>query len=100
ECLKPLYTLDSHGQVIYLHHFSKLYLPPLQYTFIALPNSLHKKINDPVACTFNERLLHFYLESDALGSIRQEIIEKSYLAYLKVYEALSAASHLLEIYSH
>ena len=100
ECLKPLYMLDSYGQVIYLYHFSKLYLPPLQYTFIALPNSLHKKINDPVVCTFNERLLHFYLESDALGKIRQEIIEKTYLAYLKVYEALLTVSHLLEVYSN
>ena len=100
ECLKPLYTLDTYGQVIYLYHFSKLYLPPLQYTFIALPNSLHKKMNDPVVCTFNERLLHFYLESDALGKIRQEIIEKTYLAYLKVYEALLTVSHLLEVYSN
>lgn len=100
ECLEPLYTLDPYDQVIYIHHFSKLYLPPLQYTFVALPNSLHKKINDPVACTFNERLLHFYLESDDLGAIRQEIIEKSYVAYQKVYTALNEASHLLEIYAH
>ena len=99
DCLKPLYTLDPYGQVIYLYHFSKLYLPPLQYTFIALPNSLHKKMNDSMTCTFNERLLHFYLESDALGYIRQDIIEKTYLAYIKVYEALLEVSQHVEIYS-
>lgn len=99
ELLVPLYTLDTCDQVIYIHHFSKLYLPPLQYTFVALPNHLYKKINDPTVCTFNERLLHFYLESDDFSAIRQEIIEKSYSSYIGLLEALNSVSHLLEIHS-
>lgn len=99
ECLSPLYTLDTFDQVIYIYHFSKLYLPPLQYSFVVLPNKLYKKINDPMVCTFNERLLHFYLDSDELSAIRQEIIEKSYTVYIRLLEALNNVSHLLELYS-
>ena len=70
----PLYNLSHDGRVIYLYHFSKVYLPYMKYSFAALPTSLLKRFKDDVECSFNERFLHYYLTSHALVEIKKHII--------------------------
>lgn len=72
---EPLYNLCRDQRVIYLYHFSKIYLPYMKYSFAALPTPLMKRFQDDVECSFNERFLHYYLRSNALEHIRNHIYE-------------------------
>lgn len=97
--LMPLYNLDYCNHVIYIHHFSKLYLPTLQYSFIALPQTLSKKLNEPVHSTFNERFLQYYLDSSIFSSIRQEIIEHNYNHFKTIMPILRGLTDTIDLYS-
>ena len=70
----PLYNLSHDGRVLYLYHFSKVYLPYMKYSFAVLPTHLLKRFKDDVECSFNERFLHYYLNSKALIEIKKHII--------------------------
>ncbi len=72
--LKPMYAMDYSDRTIYLHHFSKLYLPHLSYSFIALPKHLASRLLDLPEYTFNERILHYYLQSSTLAQLRLNFI--------------------------
>lgn len=99
QLLTPLYTLSSNSKVIYLHHFSKLYLPTLQYTFIALPTSLTKRLNEPGTYCFNERFLQYYLDSPLFDTIRQEIIEAALNHFKLILPILKSLDPYLSLYS-
>lgn len=70
----PLYNLSRDGRVLYLYHFSKVYLPYMKYSFAVIPTPLLKRFKDEVECSFNERFLHYYLNSRSLSEIRKHII--------------------------
>lgn len=70
----PLYNYPHDGRVIYLYHFSKVYLPYMKYSFAILPSNLLKRFKDDVECSFNERFLHYYLDSHALVEIKKNIL--------------------------
>ncbi|MEF9959771.1 MAG: PLP-dependent aminotransferase family protein [Niameybacter sp.] len=97
--LLPLYTLDDARQVIYIYHFSKLYLPSVQYSFIALPHGLCKKLNEPTTCSFNERFLQYYLDSSIFSSIRQDIVETHYHHFNTILPILQELAPYIELYS-
>lgn len=97
--LMPLYSLDHNNHVIYIYHFSKLYLPTLQYSFIALPPALSKKFNEPMQSTFNERFLQYYLDSSIFSSIRQEIIEHNYKYFKVIMPILKELKDTINLYS-
>lgn len=80
----PLYNLAHNGRVLYLYHFSKVYVPYMKYSFVALPIYLIKRFKDDIECSFNERFLRYYLDSRALVSLKRYIVEtcKSRYAYL------------------
>lgn len=108
----PLYNLSTDGRVIYLYHFSKVYLPYMKYSFAVLPTQLVKRFKDDIECSFNERFLHYYLKSKALADIRKSIIEtcheryhyllkrlapiKDYLSYRSQPEGISLWCHTNE----
>ncbi|MEG0353014.1 MAG: PLP-dependent aminotransferase family protein [Cellulosilyticaceae bacterium] len=96
--LLPLYNSYGYDRVVFLYHFSRLYLPHLTYSFVALPSALIKKVPDHLACTLGERVIHYYLESDAFWDIRQQIISSSYEKYNKVLTSLLAYSNYFDIY--
>lgn len=96
--LMPLYSSYGSDRIVFLYHFSRLYLPHLTYSFVALPSSFIKKIPDHLECTLGERVIHYYLESEAFWDIRQEIINSSYEKYNKVLTELLTYSHYFDIY--
>ncbi|MGL6174256.1 MAG: PLP-dependent aminotransferase family protein [Cellulosilyticaceae bacterium] len=96
--LSPLHSFPHQDRVIFLHHFSKVYLPHLSYSFAALPPSLIKRVPDKLECTLNERVIHYYLESDYFGNIRQQIISSSYTKYNLVLNHLLNYPHFFHIY--
>ena len=96
---KPLYHLCTNHRVIYLYHFSKVYLPYMQYSFAILPAPLIKRFKDDLDCSFNERLLHYYLTSDDFIDIRKQIkntCQKRYhtlLSKLRLLESFLTHTH-------
>ena len=65
----PKLTLEPDSPIIYIHQFSKLYLPYMNYTFAILPSSYIRRLRDTIECSFNERFLRHYLDSPELESI-------------------------------
>ncbi len=59
----------SNAPIIYIHQFSKLYLPYMNYTFAILPPAFIKRLRDSIECSFNERFLRHYLGSSELNHI-------------------------------
>lgn len=96
--LKPLYTLDYTDRVIYLYHFSKLYLPCLQYSFVVLPKQLSLRIVDSIEYTFNERVLYFYLQSEAFDAIRLQLILKMHSFYTQILNTLHNYKNCIVVY--
>ncbi|MGL4344240.1 MAG: PLP-dependent aminotransferase family protein [Cellulosilyticaceae bacterium] len=88
--LDTFYELDYNHRVIYLYHFSKLFLPHLHYTFVALPTSWSKKLPDGLECTLNECFLQYYLESSYLANLRCQLINDCYTRYIMIQNQLQA----------
>lgn len=99
ELLLPLYTLAESEKVIYIYHFSRLYLPAFQYTFIALPNTLTKRLNEPSSYSFNERFLQYYLDSQLFSSIRQTIIESNQQHFHLLLSVFKTLNNAVSLYS-
>lgn len=88
----PLFNLSSDRRVIYLYHFSKVYLPYMKYSFACLPLQLLKRFNDDIDCSFNERFLRYYLDSAALKKIRAQVLTVSQERYTYLLQKLSPLS--------
>lgn len=89
---EPLFNLSTEGRVLYLYHFSKIYLPYMKYSFVCLPLQLIKRFKDDIDCSFNERFLHYYLDSPSLQEIKHQIIlttKERYTYLLKKIAPLS-----------
>ena len=71
----PLYNQSNNENVLYLYHFSKVYMPYMKYSFAALPLNLVKIMKDSMSCSFNERFLHYYLASHTFSVIQKQILE-------------------------
>ncbi|MGL4737990.1 MAG: PLP-dependent aminotransferase family protein [Cellulosilyticaceae bacterium] len=100
EFLEPLHSLSYEQRVIYIHHFSKLYLPYLHYSFVALPASWTKKIPDTLECTLNECFLEHYLESEYFSSIRAELINQCHERYQLITQQLKRCELALSFEGH
>lgn len=85
----PSNTIDTeHVPIIYIHQFSKLYLPYINYTFAILPVDFNKRVRDPIECSFNERLLRHYLSSSELRTIEHTILSTFENHYSQITKAL------------
>lgn len=92
---KPLNNLCKDGRVIYLYHFSKVYLPYMKYSFAILPSTLIKRFKYDMECGFNERFLHYYLISDDLNHIRTHIHTTCKLRYQTLLSKLKVLDELV-----
>lgn len=90
----------SASRVIYLYHFSKLYLPELSYTFVILPTSLLKLLNDDLVCTFNESLLRHYLNSAQLSSIQESLYDTCKYKYAQLSSYLLSKKEIIHSYTY
>lgn len=99
ECLKPLHQLDRSGHVIYIYHFSKLYLPYLHYSFVALPKQLAARLADLYEYTLNERVLYFYLQSPLFHQLRLDLIQNTYSYFKVVQDVLLELDDVLAPYT-
>lgn len=97
---KPLYNLCNDARVIYLYHFSKVYLPYMKYSFAILPSPLIKCFKDDIECSFNERFLHYYLISNDLSCIRTHIRTTCKLRYQTLAAELKSFDDTLTYTSH
>lgn len=95
EKVEPLYNYSTDGRVIYLYHFSKVYLPYMKYSFAVLPAHLVKRFKDDIECSFNERFLHYYLKSTALVNIRTSIINTCHERYHYLLNRLAPLKNVL-----
>ncbi len=93
---KPLSNLCNDSRVIYLYHFSKVYLPYMKYSFAILPSTLIKCFNDDIECGFNERFLHYYLISDDLIRIRAHIHNTCKLRYQTLLSKLKLLEEIID----
>lgn len=75
--VKPMWKQYPTEPIIHLYHFSKVYLPHFSYSFAILPTQLNKNIIDEIECTFNERLLNYYLKSSFLQNLRQTLYDST-----------------------
>lgn len=91
----PLYHLCLDQRVIYLYHFSKVYLPYMKYSFAVLPVPLMKRFKDEVECGFNERFLHYYLSSPDLKQISNQIHQTCKLRYEHLVSMLTKLNPLI-----
>ncbi len=89
----------SKDRVIYIYHFSKVYLPHLSYSFVLLPSHMIKNITDDIECTFNEYLLCYYLESTYLQDNKKLMFELCKEKYNHLYNGLSELKDKIEIYA-
>lgn len=83
----PTTIYDDSAPIIYIHQFSKIYLPYINYTFAILPTAFNKRLRDPIECSFNERLLRHYLSSPELKTIEQTIFSTFEKRYSLLYDA-------------
>ncbi len=90
-----LYEHYSKDRVIFLYHFSKLYMPYLNYSFALLPNLLVKRLSDDMNCTFNERLLLYYLDSPTLLELKKELFNECQYKYNYLAKSLKSLSSKL-----
>ncbi|MGL4362084.1 MAG: PLP-dependent aminotransferase family protein [Cellulosilyticaceae bacterium] len=97
--LKPLFSLDKDDCVIFLYHFSKLYLPHLQYSFVALPKMLTSRLLNNYEYTFNERVLYFYMQSNAFASLKLKLHEMMHSFHETVKQFLDAHTDTIECYT-
>ncbi|WP_070001091.1 aminotransferase-like domain-containing protein [Cellulosilyticum sp. I15G10I2] len=97
--LMPLFHHFSKDRVIYTYHFSKMYLPHLSYSFVLLPAHMVKGISNDLECTFNEYLLHYYLESASLMEHRKLLFELCKEKYNQLYSGLQLLKNKIEIYA-
>lgn len=95
--LNPLFNANS-DRVIYIHHFSKLYLPHLTYSFIALPSGLSQRILEPREYTFNERIVLFYLQSEYFSALRLQCIQDTYYYHQQLIHYFASLSDYFELY--
>lgn len=97
--LAPLFTLCSNQRVIYYYHFSKLFFPPLHYSFWVLPNKLSLTCTDTLSCSFNEKLFYTYLSSKEFTTSKQSLLTNSQKHYDKTLAALQNFTHSLPVYA-
>lgn len=91
----PLINLCKDGRVIYLYHFSRMYLPYMKYSFAILPTQLLKRFTDELECHFNERFLQYYLASEAFLTIRNHILDTCKERYHYLLKALDPLTDVL-----
>ncbi len=97
--LLPLFSYFSKDRVIYIYHFSKVYLPHFSYSFALLPNPMLKCIPDTLECTLSEYFLRYYLDSDFLEKNRHWMISSCQAKYNQLYKGLSLLEDTIETYA-
>lgn len=99
ESIRPLFNHFSKERVIYVYHFSKVYLPYLRYSFVLLPTSMIKSMPDETSCSFNEYLLRYYLQSSFLKANQKWMLDSCSEKYTKLYLGLSSLKDKVALYS-
>ena len=97
--LFPLFNHLSKDRVIYIYHFCKVYLPYLSYSFVLLPSDKLKCIPDKMQCSFNEYLLHYYLESSFLKDHKRMMIASCNEKYARLLLGLSSLKDKIKLYA-
>ncbi len=90
----------SEERIIYIHQFSKIYLPYIHFTFAILPAPLYKHLVDQTECSFNERLLRHYLTCDTFSELQHQLFERYQNDYQYFYNLLQEKKLPLRISTH
>ncbi|ONI46758.1 hypothetical protein AN643_01245 [Candidatus Epulonipiscioides saccharophilum] len=92
--LESCYDLCKSDRVIFLFNFCKLYLPHLDYSFVALPATLQKRLIDNLQINITERMIRYYLESNSFASLRRRLITECNLKFNNLYNLFQFSSNL------
>ncbi len=95
----PIVSQDKNDTTLYISHFSKVYLPYLSYTFVILPPLLAKRLCDRYECSFNDRIISYYLESEYLKEVHKTIHEEVKMKYDLLYKVLRELKNKIQVYS-
>ena len=60
----------------------------MKYSFALLPSGIMKRCPEEIDCSFNERFLHYYLESEDLNKIYTSIHSECAKRYNKLLEVV------------
>ena len=93
----PLINLSETHRVIYMYHFSRSYLPSLKYTFFILPSIFNARITEDAVSGFNERFLHYYLDSDAFTDLKTTLRHMMHERYQKLIKVLNEEASSLAL---
>lgn len=94
---QPLFNLCNDHRVIYMYPFSRLYLPHMKYYFFIVPPLFNTKINDDSNSNFNERFLHYYLDSDFFSTLKSNVLALMLSHSQKLQVSLSDSPHPLQL---
>ncbi|ONI46046.1 hypothetical protein AN641_02540 [Candidatus Epulonipiscioides gigas] len=92
--VESCYDLCKSDRVIYLFNFCKLYLPHLDYSFVALPLNLQKRLTDTMQITITERMIKYYVESNQFAILRRKLITECNLKFNNLYNLFYFSSNL------
>ncbi len=82
----PLFSQSLYDNVIYLKHFSQLYLPSLHYFFAVLPNTLSNLSITSPPYNFTDSLLGVFLHSKTWEISKQHLLDAYKKKYIELYK--------------
>lgn len=84
----PIYSLASSPFVIYIKHFSLLYLPKLHYSFVVLPKSLSHINLKPLPYNFTDSLLSYFLDKKIWQRSKELLVNDYHKNYLRLCQLI------------
>lgn len=84
----PIYSQASSPFVIYIKHFSHLYLPKLHYSFLVLPPALSTMNLKPIPYNFTDSLIYYYLNKKTWQSSKELLVDHYHKKYLRLCQLI------------
>lgn len=94
----PLFSQSLYDNVIYLKHFSQLYLPSLHYLFAVLPNTLNNLSITSPPYNFTDSLLASFLHNKIWQTNKEHLIDSYSGKYIVLCKLIDL--HLASYFSY
>lgn len=94
----PIYSSSTKDHVIYIKHFSRLYLPNLHYSFVILPDTLAKIHTKIYTYNLTDSLFYYYLHNNIWAKGKQGLIDCYRAKYLYLCHLINL--HLSSYFSY
>ena len=85
---RPLFSQSTYPNVIYIKHFSQLYMPRLYYSFVVIPNALTNINIKCHAYNFTDLLMSNFLHKKVWQVNKQGLTHSYHEKYLKLQQLI------------